>query len=219
MKKQYDKEKPLISIHIPKCGGSSFSKVLEKWFGGNFYKHYFDEKNTELPTKYMQKPGICIHGHFNKKRGFGVKDYYPEVDQFITMLRDPIQISISNYYFVKKQGGNSYRNGKLYELDDNLRSYLKNTNSFMLQHMPCEITMDNYKEIIEKYFVYVGVLEDAQTSVNVLADKLDFPNFEIEHDNMSLRNEIVPNDIWEEFISRHPLEYAIYNYTLDTYNR
>lgn len=48
----------------------------------------------------------------------------------------------------------------------------------MLLHMPFEITLDNYKEMLEKYFVYVGIVEDLQTSINVLSHKLAFPRKE-----------------------------------------
>ncbi len=95
--KKYNNEKPLISIHIPKCGGSSFKEVLQKWFIGGFYSHYFNEKSNKMPQKYVLSAGICVHGHFNKARGFGIKDYYPEVDQFITFLRDPFEITTSDY--------------------------------------------------------------------------------------------------------------------------
>lgn len=51
-------------------------------------EHYFDEKNGKMPVKYQYKKywGViniqyCIHGHFNGKRGFGVDDYYPELNK------------------------------------------------------------------------------------------------------------------------------------------
>ena len=45
--KQYGKERPLISIHIPKCAGTSFVGVLKEYFGKKLYRHYFDEKNNQ----------------------------------------------------------------------------------------------------------------------------------------------------------------------------
>jgi hypothetical protein len=100
--RKYITEKPLFSIHIPKTAGTSFQKILKCWFGDDLYLHYFDEKNNKMPEKYILKSGLCIHGHFNKKRGFGVFDYYPEADQFITIIRDPLELHLSNFFFVKK---------------------------------------------------------------------------------------------------------------------
>lgn len=93
---------PLISIHIPKCAGSSFSNVLEKWLGQKFYKHYFNEESNKMPPKYVLRPGLCIHGHFNKERKFGIKGCYSEVDQFVTILRNPFEIAISDYFYAKR---------------------------------------------------------------------------------------------------------------------
>ena len=123
--KKYDPKKPLISIHIPKCAGSSFSAILKSWFGKGYLGHYHDEKQDIAPIRHNlksrlffreYKPGICIHGHFNHDRGNGTQDYYPEVDQFITILRDPFDLHLSNYFYVKSEakymGGGAYRSGK-----------------------------------------------------------------------------------------------------------
>ena len=121
--KTYDPKKPLISIHIPKCAGSSFLDVLVSWFGKSFYQHYHNEKLDKHPRKHSLytglfkkkfKYGMCIHGHFNNARGNGVRDYYPELDQFITIIRNPFDLHISNYFYVKQlaQKGEAYRAGK-----------------------------------------------------------------------------------------------------------
>jgi hypothetical protein len=72
--KQYDKEHPLIAIHVPKTAGTSFRKVLEQWFGNRLHFHYYDEIMGAMPTKVRLKhrftnrfrEGICIYGHFAK---------------------------------------------------------------------------------------------------------------------------------------------------------
>jgi len=50
---------------------------------------------------------LLVYGHFNRDHGFGVEQYYPEVNQFMTMLRDPFEAAISMYYFHRKVGGSS----------------------------------------------------------------------------------------------------------------
>jgi hypothetical protein len=221
--KQYDKEKPLIFLHIPKCAGTSFMRVLWEWFGNDFYRHYFDEENNKMPPKVNLKGGICIQGHFNKVKKFGVMDYYPEVDQFITILRDPFEIAVSNYFYIKKktrQGGNWLADRPRIENQyRNISGYLRIYRSNILNYIPYQMTMDNHEEIFEKYFVYVGIAEDMQTSVNMLARKLDFCVIKVSHENISERDEEVPIVMKEEFISKHQLEYAIYNYTLRNYKQ
>lgn len=222
--KPYNRGKPLISIHVPKCGGSSFRQLLKKWFGKKLYKHYFQQYNS-LPPKHRLKRGICIHGHFNRTKGFGIMDYYPKVDQFITVLREPLEIAISNYFFWKKK--EKYRQLRLgilkegdehdyIDIDD---FFKKRPRSHILNFMPFELTFDNYKEILEKYFIYICVMEDLKVSVNILAEKLGFPATEIELINPSARDEELKAEIREEFISNNRLEYEIFNYVLSTYKQ
>ena len=91
----YDPSQPLIVIHIPKAAGVSSQQFFRHWFGDGYLSHYFDERQGLLPPRHdlrglhsEQRP-VVLHGHFNRLRHFGVEDYYPEVQQFITILRDP----------------------------------------------------------------------------------------------------------------------------------
>lgn len=219
--KDYDKEKPLISLHIPKCGGQSLYRVLYSWFGKeNFYEHYYDETRDEPPPKHNLSKGICIHGHFVRTLKFGVMDYYPTVNQFITIIRDPYEMVIS-FYFYRKKIGTVFgeKDSRSVEaayptITKFINAYLNDYDPFILNNMPYNMTIENYEEILEKYFVHIGVVEDLQTSVDILARKLGFPRVKVERINTTERDEEVPLSLKEKFISRQPLEYAIYNFAL-----
>jgi len=223
--KLYNAEKPLISIHVPKCGGTSFWAVLEQWFGANLYPHYFDERRNERPHRHEMRGGICIHGHFHKRRASGVREYYPEADQFIIMLRDLFELIVSRYFFAKREGENRFRDGKqvlpireqFRDISDYLKRYGKRR--YVLHFLPYKMTLDNYEEMFEQYFVYVGITEDLQTSVDALAKKLGFASVTVERLNTSVHDEEVTQGLREEFISNHPLEYAIYNYAVKNYKQ
>jgi len=218
--KAYDRGKPLFSLHIPKCAGTSIKTILQDWFGDGLRLHYYNEQLNRMPPRYRLKGGICIHGHFNKDRKLGILDYYPEADQLITILREPFEIEISLYFFLKGRKESTFRNGKPTPLQaQNLAAFLKGRTSYLFKHVPYEVTLDNYQEILERYFVYIGIAEDLQTSVNVLASKLGFAPVEIGRLNVSQHDEEVPGGLREEYVSKHPLEYAIYHYALDHYKR
>jgi hypothetical protein len=230
--KVYDRKKPLISIHIPKCAGKSFQKVLSAWFGKNLFLHYHNEKRNPPPKKHRiykifsrasLRPGICIHGHFNRTRSNGAHDFYPEINQYITILRDPFQVYLSNYFYIKKQGGNSYRNGKPYDIaaaDYNLGRYLREERkSFILNFFPPDISLNNYRQILEEKFIYIGIAEDLQDSVNQLAEKLGVSGLTVPMENVSARKEKIPDSAREEFIMNNPLEMAIYEYALERYKQ
>lgn len=112
----------LISVHIPKCAGTTLLHCLQQK-----YKVYLDYAHPELlkkhyrpndPTyahsawmrygrlnalfslrrlKQQTKGYDCIHGHFCATKYL----FYPNA-KFITFVREPLERTISNYYFWKQ---------------------------------------------------------------------------------------------------------------------
>ncbi|MEP6935232.1 MAG: sulfotransferase family 2 domain-containing protein [Nitrospirota bacterium] len=200
--KTYDPKEPLISIHIPKCAGTSFTDVLKLWFKRGYLHHYHNEKTNTPPQKhnleegfFRKRPrsGLCIHGHFNNNRGNGVRDYYPGVNQIITIIRHPFELHLSTYFFVKREaltnGEGAYRSGKSHPIIQNqwnLEDYLENSGeSHIRNFLPPEITQDNYETIIESQFLYIGITERLQKSVDMLANILGFHTVSVPQMNVS----------------------------------
>jgi len=226
---KYDPQKILISIHIPKCAGSSIVRILETWFRGKCLRHYHDEKKDKPPKKHRlysgllknkMRPGLCIHGHFNNNRSNGVRDYYPEANQFITIVRDPFDLHISNYFYVKSldqvQKGSAYRSGKQHPIVENgwnLEDYLKRVKkSYVCSFLPPELTIENYQQVLQTQFLYVGISEQLQKSVDILAKKLGFNTVKVSQSNVSQWNEKIPKGARKEFEENNYLETVIYKY-------
>src|SRR5262245_41671739 len=187
--------------------------MLGKWFGTSLYQHYFDEELNAMPRKHELRSGICIHGHFNRRRKTGVLDYYPGAEQFITIVRDPFEMAVARYFYAKGLGDNRFKDGKPNPIQarcPDVKTYLGRKKYYLVDFLPYEVTLDNYEEMFEQYFVYVGITEDLQTSVDMLAQRLGFASVPIERLNTSVHDEEVTAEIREEFVSTHPLEYAIY---------
>lgn len=108
----------IISVHMPKCGGSSFKELLDRQFQRRvledndypIHKSFAERtgeaeraaKWIEFTDKYLLRYNFteCIHGHFlpYKYHYFhGKKDTV-----FVTWLRDPIERLGSHYYFWKR---------------------------------------------------------------------------------------------------------------------
>src|SRR5205814_1325716 len=88
---------------------------------------------------------------------------------------------------------------------------------YLLNFFPYEVTLDNYEEMFEQHFVYVGITEDLQTSVDVLAQRLGFASVAVERLNTSVHDEEVTEEMRAEFVRTHLLEYAIYEYAVRHY--
>ena len=102
----------IISIHIPKTGGTTFVDVLRKYVQEVLYLDYGLEplaptalfRQGKLITAPFESivndleslPGrSVIHGHFPAKK---VHDLFPNA-VYVTWLRDPVERVISNYLY------------------------------------------------------------------------------------------------------------------------
>ncbi|MFP4544749.1 MAG: sulfotransferase family 2 domain-containing protein [Bacteroidota bacterium] len=228
---EYNPHKPLISLHMPKTGGTSLRFILNKWYGKSFYYHsrkfMLSSKKEKInlfhdPWKFFPKKKLCIHGHFNRIFKENVELIYPEVEQFISILRDPLDKAVSVYFYARKrikQNKNAPRDME-YVMDMALNDFIKtygcgNFAGFFAR----PVTLDNYREVIEKYYVYIGIMEDFQTSVDILAAKLGFETMPVPHKNKSPRDEELTQDSIDAFMERNRFDYEIYNYVKENYLR
>lgn len=214
----YDPSVPLIFIHVPKCAGRSVSNIFRAWFGDQFYRHYYDERAGKMPQHRnladlaKQNDPSVIYGHFNRHRNFGVEDYYSDAQQFMTILRDPYEICLSTYFYTRKVGDDWKDQTRVPRSD--LETYLRTTKINMLEHFPRPVTQDNYKDIIEEFFIDIGTVENLADSLHRAASKLNYsfnPKM-LENSNVTARNQIVPAEMQAQFRDQHPLEYAVYDY-------
>lgn len=229
--RRYDPDQPLISLHVPKCGGSSFRAILQEWFGRNFHLHYIDEATNRLPAKYplrrprrfwRYRPRLVIHGHFNRARRFGVPDYYPGVRQFITILRDPFEVAVSRYFYAKKLGDRHLVGGAVRPISaefPDVNAYLEANldHDFFPAYFPRPLTPASLRDYLDRHFVYIGIMEDYQTSVDCLAQRLGVPSVTVPLANVSARDEPVDAGLEAAFRDRHVLDYALYRYAQDHY--
>lgn len=221
---KYDPDQPLFSIHIPKCGGRSFREILELWFGEHFYPHYIREHVGEYPEsesfkvvhdsagpRYAQAG--CVHGHFNKLRNVGISSQYPHARQYMTFLRDPLEVAISNYYFVNT--ADPRREGRSVRIDMSLERYLRfrvdGSKSPYWPHFPDAMDGEDYLGFVSEHFVFIGIVERYQLSVDVLARILGKPVVEVPHINASdVERDRVRADVRALYRSRFEREYELY---------
>ena len=228
--RQYDPNKPIIYTHIPKCAGTSVVRLLRNWFGDTYHKLNQDEtKDIMLPRVHTQDDEgqwlenvKCIHGHFNHGRGYGLPYFYSELDQYFTILRDPFDLTCSMYFFAKGRSirGEFWFRGKQVDIRDQfptVESYVSAYPYWLFNHMPQDVTLDNYEERLSQKFVYIGLFEDLQQSIDNLSTILGKPKFELPVTNVSNYDEMVPHYLREKFYHDYPLLKRIYHFALENY--
>lgn len=228
----FDDSKPLVYIHLFKTAGSTLFKIFEKWFqekNKRFYSHYVnvddisctDENISKLKAQGINNP--VFFGHFCVKK----QSIYPkDCNQYIATIRDPFDVMVSAYYYTK------FLNQPLLPQHDNVEKYVLQydfeysfTNVFTKEN----ITLDNFKQVLNKYFIAIGSIKNYKKSLHVFENCLNkkIPNELIDlHVNKNTdvdklkadKQYIVPEYLREIHRELYPLDYAIYDYVNDYYN-
>ncbi len=230
MLKPYSSDQPVIFVHVPKCAGTSFIGLLRRWFGETYHHPHQDESRDVLLPKAEVKlkngewnPQVkCIHSHFDAGRGYGLPHHYPEVDQYFTVMRDPFDMLVSMYFFVKgrsERGEYRYR-GKVIDLREqypSLESYLKVHHAWVEDHLPEDLTVENCEDYVASRFVYLGRFEALQSSVDRLADILGKPRVVLPKQNESNYSEEIPLHWKEEVYGRYPKARQLHDWSAQTH--
>ncbi len=200
--------------HIPKCGGTSILEALPKWFSVTA-RDYRDGWSKQYPPKGdLEKlpDNSCLAGHFELE-GHHLSQRYPEVFQsdafkVFTFVRDPLAVRLSLYRFEKENQA-----GSGLPLEKELFRY----NNYLSSIFP--VTEENYQEVLERYF-FIGILEDCQESMDVLANLIGKPPVQMPWVNKTRRSQKKLNpEILERFRELNALDYKIYDYCLERFKQ
>ncbi len=215
----YDRAEPLIVIHVPKAAGTSVMTIFRRWFGSGLYLNYFDERTGSPPPKrdlhslHSISSPVAVYGHFGRTvKGLSIEDYYPDARQFVTILRDPFELVISRYYHIRKVGSDWLDQSRVPKGD--LREYLMNNPPNMLNHFPRKVTRENYRAMMDEFFIDVGLMERLPETLRRFADKLGMPFRQdwLPHLNATPRDQADPHGLRDEYAERHALDFEVYDY-------
>lgn len=173
--------KGLIFLHLPKNAGTTLNGILEKKYSKKEIFHVRYNENgiwnlnefKELPQE--EKDNIqLLTGHFN----FGLHEYFSNDFNYITMLRHPVERTVSFYNFIKKQKTHrlfdSVKNKSIIECVTQVKDFdVVNGQARKLSNTDDENLMLNKAlENIEQHFVFVGIQEYFDESILLLNNKL-----------------------------------------------
>jgi len=210
-----DKYPIRIFDHTPKCGGTSVLKVLGNWF--DLYKDYITvdqlRGNEPLNPPFFLSAfnsNSCVCGHFETPRNSLFTRYpeirkNPELFQVFSLVREPLELRASLYYY-------EIMTGRRNQVNSTFSDFLREGSNFLADQFAC--SLENYKEVMDCY-VFIGVQEQLQESVDILAALFKKPTVELEKLNVSPRAEhpLGLTEIeMEWFRDNNKLDYLIYEY-------
>jgi hypothetical protein len=148
---------------MPKSGGTTLKSIIKantkpKWN----YDVYYEKKIREKKLRELSKKRVsCIQGHFP----FGVHRHFRKSCTYITMLREPIDRLISEYYFIR----NSPKHKQYFKIKKmSLDEYLslpsnKNKQTRLIsgsnENQLTRSHLEKAKENIKKHFSVAGITE------------------------------------------------------------
>ncbi len=99
----------LIFVHIPKTAGSTFHLILNKRYAPKETCNLFGAKYQDPEIKKFIDAPIEGKEHIRLLKGhmpFGLHAYLPGNANYISILRDPVERVVSQYYYIKKNQRN-----------------------------------------------------------------------------------------------------------------
>ena len=166
----------LISVHVPRTAGSSFTWILQQVYKDALYREYGENSTPQyyephlIPDKFA-----AIHGHFPIAKYQGT---FPKAKR-ITWLRHPIDRLVSLFFFLKNSGqmgqftsdtGIDFHG--FIEIEDFHNQITKHVGSDAL-----------------KNFHFIGIQEFFDDDMAVLSEMLDWPPIEIPHTNITFSSD------------------------------
>ena len=156
----------VISIHIPKCAGTSFRDILTSIYGPRLWLNYGTIFSREdFKSDLVPKTGACIHGHFFAD---AFEDFVPQ-PRLITWVRHPVDRVVSNYYHSLRSP--DMRDGccrllhekKLSLCDYAELDWMRNLATRYLAHKPLSA------------FTFVGIAERFDESLQIFGREFNWP--------------------------------------------
>lgn len=214
-----DKEPAYIFHHFMKCGGTSVAHNLQFWFH-LIYDHLISEESLEEYKKNridINQLGsdYCIVGHYAYE-GTYLFQRYPELIEkkkkfkAFTFIRDPLMFYISFYYYTKKSGR---------QIQNTLFEFINDNQNLLAYYFPC--TEQNYKEVLDRYF-FIGITERMQESLDILAgliNKRKLKALTLNKNEKDSQISLLRDDFLEEFMKKNELDYKIYKYCIEKFNK
>jgi hypothetical protein len=92
-------KKILIHLHMPKTGGSTLKKIIKKNYDNrSSFEVYCEQRKLSEKLTELSKLNVhCIQGHFP----YGIHKYFSKPYAYVTMLREPIDRVISEYFYIR----------------------------------------------------------------------------------------------------------------------
>ena len=235
-KKDTNKERTVIFLHIPKAAGMTLSRIIER-----------QHRPTSIFTISGIRAGISIDdfkklpearrrkikalkGHM----WFGLHEFLPQPSTYMTMLRDPVDRIVSHYYFALRRESQHYLYRSIMSKHMTLADYassemspeLSNGQTRLLSGVenlnkltgfePCTPEMlERAKKNLKEHFSVVGLSERFDETLIILRKVFGWKNIYYNQRNVTRkrpRKEDVSEDALSKIRKHNELDIELFEY-------
>lgn len=178
-------DETLIFLHLPKAGGMTLHRILERRYPHSRIYTFDGRKPLESVARFEALPETeraryrLLKGHVL----FGLHRAVPNPSTYITLLRDPVERVISQYYYAKSRPEHylyarlNQEGMSLYEyaarrttpeISNQQTSLLAGLSTRKWDTMPTQDTLRQAQENLKTHFRVVGLTEQFDTSLLLL---------------------------------------------------
>lgn len=184
----------LIFLHIPKTAGSTFHMILNARYKKKAIRNVFGSRYSEPEIKAFieesagDKQAIkLLKGHMP----FGLHTYLPQRAKYISILRDPVERVISQYYYIKKNVNNPLHE-QVEQGGMSLTEFVESGISIGMNNGQCrfingdideygfndcdDVLLQKVKQHLVEHFIWIGLTERFDESVLLLSKILNWPS-------------------------------------------
>ncbi|MEH7237276.1 sulfotransferase family 2 domain-containing protein [Bacillus sp. JJ1562] len=211
----------LIFSHIPKTAGSTMRQILKKQY----------EKKKIIPFRKIEEldeqqlaQAEAVYGHIR----FGAHKYFSQPFTYITMLRDPVERIISNYYFSQRRPSNRmHESAKSLDFLGFVKQEIEANNPSLHNHQTRFVSgaknpdLELAKQNIHEHYAVVGLSEMFDESVFLMKTFLGWDDIFYTKTNVT-KNRPKQFDLPHEAIAilkeYNQLDYELYHYAKEVLN-
>jgi hypothetical protein len=230
--KTYPRKPCLLVMHIPKTAVTAVRSALRNdplsdrqlWLYGE--PPGFPPEHILYLSEAQLKRAECVFGHFS----FGFHMYFPQPVLYATLLRDPIERSISHYFQERLKSPDPANPARHLSLDEFVFSCSSIVHDNLMVRMltgmkPAPFgslsraSLDDAIDCLQRSFCYVGLQERAQEAVDSLAHYLGIKPNALQKENMGLyeRENCASASCIRKLEEVNELDRALLDYVRDTF--
>ena len=187
--RNYNPEIPIVIASVCPEAHQALQGVLNQWFDDSHHCIPIDETsdNAKLTGDLTDSDGKwkknvrCVSAVFDQSVSMGVPACLPSDHQLILFVDDPFKLVFAEYQRKLQQPNFWYRGERIdfSKRFPTLESFLNRHPDWLYDRFPQDLTLANLPQKLSQEYLFVGVLESLQASVNQLANILGQPAVEL----------------------------------------